>query len=220
MGRPCRCIDCGKCSSIEIRLLGLKRRDKEIATVTQFERKAVLLELAILALTLVVTVSLSFGIFYQTRNHFIIQRTTYMIERFNQKELVEARHRTEEWLLTKEEPKALLNRAYKPEGQDSDSGKTSAEQAKSEEARKDGNETVVNIVLVCNFFQELGTAMNHESLDEKYLWDVFGALVIDYGQKLRPFIVEFRIKKQRETLLQDFLLLVAKMKELDKKYRR
>ncbi len=70
--------------------------------MTRFERKTTIVELTILAVTLIVTVSLGSGVFYQTRNYFIIQRTTSMIERFNQKELVDSRDRTEEWLRMKE----------------------------------------------------------------------------------------------------------------------
>ncbi len=118
------------------------------------------------------------------------------------------------------DPKALLVRAYPPEDQKPDLQKTENEKSQSERERREATETVRNIVLVCNFFQELGTAMNHETLDEKYLWDVFGALVIDYGVKLRPFVSAYRIKKDRNTLLQDVLSLVDKMKDLDNKYRK
>ena len=70
--------------------------------MTQFERKAVIVELTILSLALIITTVTGAGVYYQASRHFAIQRTSYMIERFNEKELVDARDVTDQWLDTKE----------------------------------------------------------------------------------------------------------------------
>jgi hypothetical protein len=182
--------------------------------MTTFERKAVVLELAILAVTLIITSILGFAVFRQTTNHFAIQRTTYMIERFNQKELVDARDITDTWLRKKENAKALLDRAAYLDGQEVDSQKAATEKSALVTPREEARQTVQNIRVFCNFFQELGTAVKHDTLDE----DVFGAVVKKYGEELRPFVEELRVRLQRPQLMQEFVSLVDKMKELDQKY--
>ncbi|SRR6266446_822475 len=188
--------------------------------MTQFERKAVIMELTILAVTLIITSLLGAGVYHQTSRHFTIQRTTYMIERFNQKELVDARDVADGWLRKKEDPRALMDRAKYADNEELYSLKTDAEKSESEKMRDDARKTVQNIRVFCNFFQELGTAMKHDTLDEEYMWDVFGAVVMKYGVELRPFVEELRVRLQRPQLMQEFILLVDKMKELDKEYRK
>lgn len=91
--------------------------------MTNFERKAATIELAILAVTLIITSVLGSAVYYQTRSISTLQRTTYMIERFNQSELVDAREVVDRWLSTKEAPKALLDRASYADDQELDSRK-------------------------------------------------------------------------------------------------
>src|ERR1700754_2400759 len=136
--------------------------------MTQFERKAVIVELTILAITLSVTSLTGLGVYIQASNHFAFQRTSYMIERFNQQQLVDDREATDRWLKTKEEAKSLFDRA---------------EQRDPEKA-KEALQTIKAIRVFCNFFQELGTAEKHGTLNQEYLWDVFGAAVTKYGEEL------------------------------------
>ena len=185
--------------------------------MARFERNAVVVELAILSLTLIVTIATGLGVYYQTTRHFDIERTTYMTERLNTKELVDAREVTDNWLNTKEDAKSLMARAVDPYSQKPESQKTNEEKLASEKAR-DAAKIVQNIRVFCNFFQELGTAEKHDTLDEGYMWDVFGAAVTKYGEELKPFIEELRVRRQRPQLMQEFLLLTGKMKELNKKY--
>jgi len=42
------------------------------------------------------------------------------------------------------------------------------------------------------FFQELGTAMKHGTLEAAYAWDLFGSAVHHYMRGLRAFIDETR----------------------------
>jgi hypothetical protein len=185
--------------------------------MTRFERRAVTVELTILILTLIVTTTTGLGIYYQTTRHFDIQRTSYMIERFNTKELVDAREVTDNWLATGESAESLMDRAVDPHSQKPESSKTTKEKLESKKARA-AAETVKSIRVFCNFFQELGTAEKHRTLDEGYMWDVFGAAVSKYGEELKPFIEELRVRRQRPQLLQEFLSLTDKMKELNEKY--
>lgn len=185
--------------------------------MTWFERKAVVVELAILSLTLIVTTTLGLGIYYQTTRHFALQRTTYMGELLNAKELVDAREVTDKWLDMKEDAKALMDRAIDPYSQKLESLKTEDEKSVSERARE-ATATVKSIRVFCNFFQQLGTAEKHDTLDEGYMWDSFGALVTKYGEELKPFVEELRIRRHRPQLMQEFLYLSDKMKELNKKY--
>jgi hypothetical protein len=185
--------------------------------MTLFERKAVVVELAILALTLIVTTTTGLGIYYQTTRHFDIERTTYMSERLNMKELVDAREVTDDWLDTKEDAKSLMDRAVDPYSQKPESQKTEEEKLASAKAKK-AAETVKSIRVFCNFFQELGTAYKHNTLDEGYMWDTFGAGVTKYGEELKPFVEELRVRRHRQQLYQEFSALTDKMKELNKKY--
>lgn len=79
-------------------------------------------------------------------------------------------------------------------------------------------EMIRDVKLFAAFFQELGVAMRHEILDERYTWDVFGSLAKRYGQELQPFIAEARRRAKRPTLYQDLDYLVARMRELDEQY--
>lgn len=185
--------------------------------MTRFERKAVAVEMTILILTLVVTTTAGLGVYYQTTRHFNIQRTSYMIERFNMKELVDAREVTDNWLATGESAKSLMDRAVDPHSQKPESSKTDEEKLESEKARE-AAVTVKSIRVFCNFFQELGTAEKHRTLDEGYMWDVFGAIATKYGKELRPYVDEVRVRRQRPQLFQEFLSLTDKIKELNKKY--
>ncbi|HEX8353709.1 MAG TPA: hypothetical protein VF611_12460 [Pyrinomonadaceae bacterium] len=185
--------------------------------MTQFERRALTVELAILSLTLIVTTTTGLGIYYQATRHYNIQRTSYMIERSNTKELVDAREVTDNWLATGESAKSLMDRAIDPHSQKPESSKTKEETLESEKAGK-AAATFKSIRVFCNFFQELGTAEKHHTLDEGYMWDVFGAGVTKYGGELKPFVEELRVRRQRPQLLKEFLSLTEKMKELNKKY--
>lgn len=185
--------------------------------MTLFERKAITAELTILILTLIVTTATGLGVYYQATRHFAIQRTSYMIERFNTKELVDAREVTDDWLDKKEDVRSLMDRAVDPHSQKPEKQKTDAEKLESAHA-KEAADTVKSIRVFCNFFQELGTAEKHRTLDEGYMWDVFGSMVTKYGGELKPYVEEVRVRRQRPQLFQEFLSLTAKMNELNKKH--
>lgn len=120
--------------------------------MTRFERKSVIVELAILSLTLVVTIATGLGVYYQATRHFDIERTTYMTERLNTKELVDAREVTDKWLDTKEDVKSLMDRAFDPYSQKSESQKTGQEKLESAQA-SEAAATVKSIRIFCNFFK-------------------------------------------------------------------
>ena len=155
-------------------------------------------ELAVLGLTLAVTLFASAYVYRQTQRHFEVERTTYFIERFNRSELVKTRRAVDLWLDSGESAETLFQRS----------------------AAKDAAalETIETLRVFANFFQELAAAMRHESLDDEYLWDVFGFIASDYGRKLQPFIHEIRRAKGREKLYQDFDDLIQIMVELETKY--
>jgi hypothetical protein len=185
--------------------------------MTRFERRAVIVELAILILTLIVTTTTGVGVYYQTTRHFNIQRTTYLIERFDTQELVDAREVTDDWLAKGESPKSLMDSAVDPHSREPEASKTEKEKLESKKAAE-AAATVNSIRVFCNFFQELGTAEKHHTLDEGYMWDVFGAAVTKYGEELKPFIEEMRVRRQRPQLYQEFLSLTERMKKLNEKY--
>ena len=185
--------------------------------MTRFERKAVVLELTILALTLIITTTVGLGLYYQATRHFNLQRTSSMMERFNSKELVDVREVTDNWLVKGESAKALMDRAVDPYSHKSESEKTEEEKSVSAKA-EDAAETVKNLRVFCNFFQELGTAYKRGTLDEGYMWDLFRALVTKYGEELKPYVEELRVRRKRQQLYQEFLLLADKMKKLNEKY--
>src|SRR5947208_2787442 len=112
--------------------------------MTRFERKAVVLELTILSLTLIVTTTGGLGVYYQATRHFNIQRTSSMMERFNSKELVEAREVTDKWLSTGESAQGLMNRAVDPYSHKPESAKTNEERSASAEA-KEAAEVLTNV---------------------------------------------------------------------------
>ena len=161
-----------------------------------------LAELVIPAITLVITFMAALAVYYQTQKYFTAERTSYYIERFNSTELVEAREVVDNWLSTGESPRDLYTRI----------------KDRATESGKNGLFVYRNIRTFVNFFQELGVAMKHETLNEEYLWDVFGGLVLRYGNLLKPYIEETRIQLNRPKVLQEFTKLVELMESLDKKY--
>jgi hypothetical protein len=110
-----------------------------------------------------------------------------------------------------------MDRAVDPYSQKLESQKNEEEKSASVKARE-AIEIVKSIRVFCNFFQELGTAEKHHTLDEGYMWDDFGAAVTKYGEELKPFILELRVRRHRPQLMQEFLTLTDKMKELNEKY--
>lgn len=197
-----------------------------------FERKSMIVELAILALTLVITSVTGYFIYYQTSRHFALQRTSDMIERFNRDELVRVRKVTDEWLRTKECTESLENcskvlvdswyiknhELQEAEAENEESEKPSKKETIKSIKPPKPEEIFEDVRLYCNFFQELGTAVTNDTLDEKYMWDVFGYNVKRYGEKLKPFIEEVRKQEKRETLFKEVFYLIDKMKKLDEKY--
>lgn len=190
-----------------------------------------LVELTILCLTLVITALFNLFIFQemhrqtalnramynQTREHFAIQRTSSAIERFNSDQLLRARRVVDHWVATAEPPGDLLDRAAHPHPGKAASELT-PEQRLAVERAEHADEVATNLRLFANFFQELGTAMKHDTLHERYAWDVFGALVVRYEADLRPYVEEIRRRRGRPQLYEDFSALADRMRALDRKY--
>lgn len=154
-----------------------------------------MIELGVVCATFLVTLVAAIAVYRQTTRHFALERSTHFIERFNGPELVTARETVDSWLKSGEEAGKLFKRA---EGQ-----------APEGEARV----AVRDLRTFTNFFQELGTAMKHGTLDEEYVWDVFGGLVVRYGDELQPFVREHRRHTGRMTLYSDFDWLIERIRE-------
>jgi len=153
----------------------------------------------ILAFTLIMTVALSWMVFRQTQRHFQLQRTQEFIGRFNGQAINEHRRQIDLWVATGEAVHELLDRAKQ---EDAD-----ATQVRQAEAMRS----------VANFFQELGAAAKHGTLNDAYCWDVFGGLITNYWQLLSPYVFEMRYRRGRPTLWNDFEALANQMQQQDAK---
>lgn len=157
-----------------------------------------LLEVALIAVTAVVTVLTALFVGRQASRHFRLQRSTHFIERFNTGDMLRMRPRVDSFVAREPEWEALLE--------------------KQQEASLD-EETLVRLyetAVFANFFQELATALRHKTLDHTYTWDVFGGIVSHYWGALEPYVRARRLHGKRPTLYQNFEELVAEMRRLDR----
>ena len=162
-----------------------------------FETIIGLADVCILALTLLVSVGLSVYVARQTQNHFALEHSQNFIERFNSDELGAHQRRIDKWI---------------------NAGNDVGLLADDRSLSSDELELRDSILVVCNIFQELGTAYKHRIVKRDYIWDVFGAFIRNYWRQLSPFILELRKLRHRHTLFQDFEDLAARMAKIDKRY--
>lgn len=155
-----------------------------------------LIEVTLVGLTLIVTVGINWMIFSQTKANFKLERSSSYTERFNSADMKAVRHTADIWLKNKETPEQLFNRVN---SQDS----ILAEQ---------GYQTIQDLKIFANFFQELGTALKYKSVDKEYMFDNFGGLVTKYHQGLKPFIEKMREKNKQKSLYDGFEELYNKVK--------
>ncbi len=133
---------------------------------------------------------------YQTHRHFSLARSEYYIERFNSGEMRELRKRADIWV-----------------GGDQPFERIFREADELDEASSLNLEA---LRLLSSFFQELGTAYKHRTVNRTYVWDVFGRLILKYGRELSPFICESREYHQRPTLYIDFERMAQDMEKTDR----
>lgn len=159
-----------------------------------------LVEVILLGLTLLATVLVGGFVAWQTHRHFALQRSQEFIGRLNSEEFAAVRRRAERWARSGELPAALLDRV-------------AIEEAEGREG--DATQTRSDLRLLTNFYQELGTAMRHRTLDRRYAWGVFGGLVKRHWADLRAYVFYVRYESDRATLLEDFECLAARMRRED-----
>ena len=146
---------------------------------------------------------------------FNLNRTSYFIERFHRPEMLEARADADRWLrvrrgkedtVSEQQVRDMLHAA-------------NLVSADFEDPRQAEDAAVfVDLRLIANFFQELGAAFDNESLDEKYLWQVFGSLVTRYHRDLAPFLKGMRNRANNQDLYEDFDQLADKMLNLKMRF--
>jgi hypothetical protein len=159
-----------------------------------------LLEVGILALTALITVAVGFFVVKQTTRHFRLLRSEHFSERFDSDKMVQVRESVDKQL-----------NAYKAHRQ----------QSTNNDETHGGSQVLMtngDMRTFANFFQGLGTAFKHKTVDEQYTWDNFGDLVPYYWKQLEEHIIVFREHRKRQTLYQDFQFLAKEMTRLDRKY--
>lgn len=153
------------------------------------------IEVVILALTLLVSVGLSVYVVRQTQKHFQLSHAQQFIARFNGDEMAAHQRRVDALIDSGGDP-ALL----------ADSRGLTDEQLGLRDS----------VLAVCNLLQELGTAYRRRVVDRRYTWDVFGAMIGKYWRNLSPFVSALRKARGRGTLFQDFEFLAGQMAEMDR----
>lgn len=169
------------------------------------------IEIYLLAATLLTTVVISALTLHQTTKNFEIERTSSFVARLNSKDMVDIRERVDRWLRSGESATALYQRSDLqniPNGQ-------SAEESKKQS--EDAIETIANLRTLANFFQEFGTALQIDSVDEQYAYALAGGICIRYGDQLRPFIEASRVHNKRTQAYSEVSYLYSRMNEIDRK---
>ncbi len=157
------------------------------------------IEIILLGLTAIITLFAALYVGRQTHHHFKLQRSTHFIERFNSGELHQMRIRVDEFI--RQQPNWETHLRGMREG------------TLSPEQRS----LLYDVRVFANFFQELSTALQHDTLSKAYIWDVFGGLVKRYWKELQPYIEVTRKLDQRPTLFCDFEALANEMEKIDAK---
>jgi len=166
------------------------------------------MELLLLALTLLATVIISALTLRQTTRHFEIERTSAFVARFNSQEMVELREEVDRWLESNESPSQLYDRSFGPPIDPAETNPNSGLPPKQA--------LVSKLRTIANYFQEFGTALKVDSLNEQYAHELLGAVCVRYATSLEPFIFETRKRLQRPQAYEEVFLLKSRMESLDK----
>ncbi len=161
-----------------------------------------LIEVTLIGITAVVTVVAAVYVGRQANRHFLMQRSTSFIERFNTGDLRRIRPRVDQLLASPTDWEGEVSLLQKGE--------------LDEERRL----LFYDLIVFTNFFQELATAFKHKTIEEDYTWDVFGALVRNYWIRLQPFVVAMRTVNERPLLYEGFEQLAGRMETIDDKRQR
>lgn len=149
------------------------------------------------SMEVVVLIATGSYVAYQTHRHFSLARSGYYIERFNSGEMREFRKRVDAWVERGQPCENVFRNAA----------------SSDDETFRD----IEALRLFANFFQELGTAYKHRTINRRYIWDVFGSLVLRYAEILAPYVCDMRDHRQRQTLYIDFELMVESIQRMDAK---
>ncbi len=151
-------------------------------------------------LEIVVLIATGGYVGYQAQRHFSLTRSQHYIERFNSGEMRDLRARVDAWIAGGRSIENLF-----------------AEGTTLDDASQQDREA---LRLFSNFFQELGTAYKYRTVNRAYVWDVFGALILKYGEELAPFICESRVRANRVGLYIDFEYLAEDIQKMDAKKQK
>lgn len=161
-----------------------------------------IIEVVLIGITAIVTVLTALYVGSQANRHFLMQRSTSFIERFNSGDMLRIRPRVDSLI------------AANP---DWDTQIASMKACTLDESQR---QLYYDVVVFANFFQELATAFEHHTVEERYTWDVFGSLIRNYWTQLQPFVNAMRTVNGRPTLYETFEQLAQRMEALDAKRRR
>ncbi len=161
-----------------------------------------IIEVILIGLTAIVTIATAIYVGKQANHHFRMQRSTRFIERFNTGDLLRIRPRVDRLLLSQPDwPQELAE----------------MKAGKMDEERR---LLFYDLVVFTNFFQELATAFEHNTIAEKYTWDVFGLLLRHYWRQLQPYVLAMRKAHERPTLYEGFERIAGRMHKFDGKHNR
>jgi hypothetical protein len=152
-------------------------------------------EVLVLAMTLLATVTISSLSLHEVRKDFRINRTSALAARFDSQEMVALREDTDRWLESQETPSSLYDRAA----------------IQGAANRPDALKLLTELRTFTNFFQEFGTALKFDSLDEAYSQALLGAVCIRYANALEPFILETRKRRNRPLEYEEVFYLRERM---------
>lgn len=160
-----------------------------------------IIELILIAVTAIITVGSAIYVGRQANKHFLMQRSTRFIERFNSGDMLRIRPRVDALIAS--------NPAW------ADELRTLSE----DQLDPDRRLLFYDLVVFTNFFQELATAFKHQTIEETYTWDVFGNLILCYWSELRPYILALRASRERPCLYDTFEELAKRMEAIDEQHR-
>lgn len=161
-------------------------------------------EIVFVILSLLATVVFAYWTVRQATHHFELERTSQFVMRFNSPEMVELRNDVDDWLETGESASDLYERSR------------SKEQAES----KDAKAMIAKLRTMANFFQEFGSAIKLDSVNEEYAQVLLGSVCVRYGESLEPFIRETRLERGRPNVYEEVFLLSERMDQIDEKKAR
>ncbi len=149
-----------------------------------------------------------------SRNHYQLETAVAFSQRLDSDQMVRARHVVDNFVASHLSVKQLLDDAMDPEANLADMALSDQQKLRRAHAQK-SDEIAREFRIFANFFQQLGTALKHDTVPVDYAWDVFGALAQRYRKDLKGYIEEMRIRRERPTLYQEFDLFVNRMAKMD-----